>query len=150
MSLIESYAASRSARLIRLGAKPKPKPKFTPIDPVPFYRQMWMWDLVSPSGPLMEPDLPALKVGTIIDEVCRYFLIRKRELLSSRGTLDLTYPRQIGYYLARTLTRAGTHKVGREFDRDHSTVIFGEKKIRRLIKTDWMVAYDIAHLEAKL
>ena len=158
MSLIESYTAERRARLIRLGkipaeAKPAAKPAAKPvrrtgIDPAPFYPQMWMWNLVSTSGG--EPPRSHPPIGKITDIVCHYFLIQREELLSVRMISELVYPRQICYYLTRKHTAASSMRVGQYFCRDHATVLHGEKKIRRLVKEDWTVAYDIAHLEAML
>lgn len=146
MSLIENYAVVRDARLVRLGVRAKPR--FKGVDPAPFYPQMWMWNLVSPNGG--EPSAPTHSLAKITDTVCRYFLIQKRDLLSIRMTSELVYPRQICYFLTRKFTTASSMGVGRFFGRDHATVLHGDKKIRRLIKEDWTVAYDIAHLEAML
>jgi hypothetical protein len=157
MSLIENYAAERHARLVRLGAVPAPvqapvkaapKKRFQSIDPAPFYPQMWMWGLVASGGG--EPSLQRVSLAAITDTVCRYFTVQKCELLSIRMTAELVYPRQICYYLTRKLTTASSMGVGRFFGRDHATVLHGDKKIRRLIREDWLVAYDIAHLEAML
>jgi chromosomal replication initiator protein len=42
-------------------------------------------------------------------------------------------------------------QIARRFgDRDHTTIMYGSNKIARLIREDWTVAYDVAHLEAML
>lgn len=153
MTYAEQLAVERKARLVRLGAerpafKNLPPKKVNGIDPSPFYRQMWMWDLVSPAGEPAQPKV--FKFAAVVDAVCRHFLIARRELLSKRMSADVVYPRQICYWLVWQLTDASSMRIGLYFDRDHATILHGQKKIRRLIREDWRVAYDIAHLEAIL
>lgn len=147
MSLVESHYAERRARLIRLGARPAPKkPKFEAIDPAPFYRQMWMYDLIEPS-----PAKPPPTIIEIRDIVCGYFGVLPIEVESSRRQGALVYPRQIAFYLARTYTPYSYPQIGRRFgDRDHTTIMHGVRRIQERMKSDWMVAYDVAHLEAML
>lgn len=149
MSLIEQYAAERRARLVRLGTVKRPTAKFVPkkivepIDPEPFYPQMWFYDLTNPSESKQPPSVLSIR-----DAVCRYFGVLPIEVESSRRQGAVVYPRQIAFYLARIHTPYSYPQIGRRFgDRDHTTIMHGVRKIQLQMKTDWRVAYDIAHLE---
>ncbi|MBC7461494.1 MAG: chromosomal replication initiator protein DnaA, partial [Thermoleophilia bacterium] len=81
--------------------------------------------------------------------VCEHFSLEREELLSPKRTQDLTLPRQIGMYLSRVLTPAPSTQVALRFNRkDHSTVLYAEKKIDDLIKSDQETHDLIAQLTA--
>jgi hypothetical protein len=157
MSLAAQYHAEHKARLARMGAvapKPaikivskKPKKSIRPIDPAPFYRQMWFYDLVCPRKVEQEP----LTVLHIRDAVCKYFNVSTSDIESSRRQGAIVYPRQIAFFLARSRTDYSYPQIGRRFgNRDHTTIMHGCRRIEERMKADWTVAYDIAHLEEML
>jgi chromosomal replication initiator protein len=80
--------------------------------------------------------------------VCRYFDITRVELEGHRRFGALVYARQIAMYLSANMTERGMVYVGHQFGwRDHTTVVCAVKKIGRLVRLDWKVAYDVARLE---
>lgn len=87
-----------------------------------------------------------------IQRVCgQYFKISKSALLGLDRHKEVAYPRHVAMYLARTLTRRSLPEIGRRFGgRDHTTVMHGIKRITDLIRADWLIAYDVAQLEAQL
>lgn len=157
MSLAAQLHAEHKARLARMGVvAPKPAIKIIsnpvnkpikPINPEPFYRQMWFYDLVRPRKVEQEP----LTVLRIRDAVCKYFNVPANEIESSRRQGAIVYPRQIAFFLARNCTAYSYPQIGRRFgNRDHTTIMHGCRRIEERMKTDWTVAYDVAHLEAML
>lgn len=91
------------------------------------------------------------RIEDVIRAVCKYFSITKIDLISARRTRHITTPRQIGYYLSKTLTKSSLPEIGRRFgNRDHTSAHHGVHKIERLILSDWTIAYDVAHVEAML
>ena len=67
--------------------------------------------------------------------VSNYFKIDKRDLVSSKKSNDITYPRQIAMYLCRTVGQMSFPKIGTDFGgRDHTTVMHAYKKIEKEIK----------------
>jgi chromosomal replication initiator protein len=51
--------------------------------------------------------------------------------------MAIAYPRQIGMFLARRITRMSLEEIGGYLGgRDHSTVLHGVRKITRLAKED--------------
>lgn len=147
MSLVERYHAEHKARLARLGADfvspprfapepvkaapaiPPPRKVIVPINPVPFYRQMWFWNLVN--APLCSEDYrPSVK--RILDVVSRHYGVSVIDLVSARRTAQVVLPRQVAMYLACTLTVLSLPQIGRAIGgRDHTTVLHGRRKIER-------------------
>lgn len=91
-------------------------------------------------------------VAAIQDATARYFGITRDDILSARrGSTEIVHPRQIAYYLCKTLTLRSLPDIGRKFGgRDHTTILHGVRKIEHLIRKDWEVAHDVAHIEATL
>lgn len=78
-----------------------------------------------------------ISIEYIQDSVCKYFNITQKDLQSSQRSNDITYPRQIGMYLCRSLTNESFPKIGDAFGkRDHTTVMHAFKKIEKDIKNN--------------
>ncbi|MRS13234.1 MAG: chromosomal replication initiator protein DnaA [Actinobacteria bacterium] len=81
-----------------------------------------------------ERSIKPISISLIKDEVCRFYGISKNELVGNKRSQSIAYPRQIGMYLSRELTDHSLPKIGSEFGgRDHTTVIYAERKIQRLM-----------------
>jgi len=75
-----------------------------------------------------------IAISAIQREVCRFFSISHSELVGSRRSQQIVYPRQIAMYLSRELTDVSLPKIGDEFGgRDHTTVMHATSKIARLM-----------------
>lgn len=71
----------------------------------------------------------------IQDVVSNYFKIDKKDLVSSKKSNDITYPRQIAMYLCRTVGQMSFPRIGKDFGgKDHTTVMHAYKKIEKEIK----------------
>lgn len=71
-----------------------------------------------------------LQVADILEVVSRHFQIRLSELIGRKRSRSLSYPRQVGMYLARRLTPLSLEEIGGYFGgRDHSTVLHAERTI---------------------
>ena len=67
--------------------------------------------------------------------VAKYFNINKEDLISSKKSNDIAYPRQIAMYLCRSVAQMSFPKIGAEFGgRDHTTVMHAFNKIEKDIK----------------
>ncbi len=72
----------------------------------------------------------------IISQVCKFFSIEEsviRSTLKNKGTNEA---RQVAIYLIRKLTNLSTPEIGKEFGRDHTTVLHAINKIESAIKAD--------------
>ena len=65
------------------------------------------------------------------------FEIKISDLKSKKRSRNISLPRQIAMYLCRTHTKLSLPEIGRQFGgKDHTTVIFANKKISELINKD--------------
>ena len=69
----------------------------------------------------------------IISEVCRFYSIEEQVLRGTLKNKNTAEARQVAMYLCRKLTNLSLPDIGREFGRDHSTVLHGLNKIERLM-----------------
>lgn len=94
-----------------------------------------------------EHSIRPISIQTIQREVCRYFQIPHSELIGSKRSQQIVYPRQIAMYLARELTDMSLPKIGEEFGgRDHTTVMHATKKIQELMSSQREVYNQVQQL----
>jgi chromosomal replication initiator protein len=87
--------------------------------------EMVLKDLVS------ESDTPEISASTIMAVTAEYFSITLDELAGPSRSRVLVAARQIAMYLCRELTDLSLPKIGEKFgNRDHTTVMHAERKIR--------------------
>ena len=72
--------------------------------------------------------------ANIIAEVCSFYSIDESILRSSKQDKITTEARQIAMYLIRTMTQMSFPDIGREFGKDHTTVIYAYNKILKNLK----------------
>ena len=73
-------------------------------------------------------------IATIMAAVADNFEIKISDLKSKKRSRNISIPRQIAMYLCRTHTKLSLPEIGRQFGgKDHTTVIFANKKISSLI-----------------
>jgi chromosomal replication initiator protein len=71
-----------------------------------------------------------ISTATIMAATAEYFDTTVEELRGPGKTRALAQSRQIAMYLCRELTDLSLPKIGQAFGRDHTTVMYAEKKIR--------------------
>ncbi|AEV72430.1 chromosomal replication initiator protein DnaA [Mycolicibacterium rhodesiae NBB3] len=81
-------------------------------------------DLISDAGSMQ------ISTATIMAATAEYFETTVEELRGPGKTRALAQSRQIAMYLCRELTDLSLPKIGQAFGRDHTTVMYAEKKIR--------------------
>ena len=67
--------------------------------------------------------------GLIISQVCKFYSVEEsvlRSTLKNKGTAEA---RQVAIYLIRKLTNLSTTDIGKEFNRDHTTILHSINKI---------------------
>lgn len=81
-----------------------------------------------------DESLRPVSVSTIQREVCRFYNISHAELVGSKRSQAIVYPRQVAMYLSRELTDLSLPMIGKEFGgRDHTTVMHAFAKIQKLM-----------------
>jgi|KBSSwiStaDraftv2_1062776.scaffolds.fasta_scaffold114961_2 chromosomal replication initiator protein len=72
-------------------------------------------------------------IAAIQAAVCAHFRVTHLDLLSRRRGRAISRPRQVGMWLARHTTPLSLPEIGREFQRDHTTVMHAVDRIDREI-----------------
>ena len=72
---------------------------------------------------------PALIIG----EVSRFYSVEEHLLRGRLKSNNIVMPRQIAMYLIREMTHQSYKNIGREFGRDHTTVISSLQKVEALV-----------------
>ena len=70
----------------------------------------------------------------IISQVCKFYSIDEtvlRGTLKNKGTAEA---RQVAVYLIRKLTNLSTPDIGKELNKDHSTIIYSIRKVESMLK----------------
>jgi len=99
----------------------------------------------------IKPDLARFDVHDIQRIVSRHFNVTEESLRGKRRTDTIAFPRQIGMYIARTLTDLSLAEIGAKFGgRDHTTVLHACQKIEALIASDPEVRAVVEELMAQL
>lgn len=92
-----------------------------------------------------------ITIEKILRASARFFGIKQSELISSRLSRSITYPRQIAMYLSRELTHSSFSEIGRAFGKkDHTTVLHACRKIAALLETDPHQAAQIRRLREEI
>ena len=94
----------------------------TPIDKS--LAEIVLRDLIADAGTMQ------ISAAAIMAATAEYFETTIEELRGPGKTRALAQSRQIAMYLCRELTDLSLPKIGQAFGRDHTTVMYAEKKIR--------------------
>lgn len=102
-------------------------------------------DLISPNNP---KDITPELIAEIVSE---HFNITIAEILSTKKSRNIAYPRQITMYLCRKLTDVSLNDIGKKLgNRDHTTVLHGINKIEKELSKDSTLENTIAVLSKKI
>ena len=75
-----------------------------------------------------------IKIEQIITEVARTYNVSEGDILSTRRTADLVKARQVAMYIARETTELPYSAIGEAFGKNHTTVLYTEKKVKDLMR----------------
>jgi chromosomal replication initiator protein len=92
-----------------------------------------------------------IKIEDILRVVSKHFGVSRSDILSQRRHRSIVWPRQIGMYLAKTLTQRSLPEIGRRFGgRDHTTVLHAIRKIDGELKDNGTLRAEIDDLKRLL
>lgn len=129
--------------------EPTPEPEPEPVDDgwvEPQHKPLWFF-----VSAVVRTSTGCPTIQSIQQATCDVYGVRLTNLLSAQRTADIVRPRQVSMYLAKELTCFSLTRIARATgDRDHTTAIHATRKIRRLLKTDEMLAERIAEIKRRL
>ena len=89
--------------------------------------------------------------GDIIEAVANYFKLSTDDLFGSSRSQQIAGARQIAMYLCRELTSLSLPKIGQLFGgRDHTTVMYANKKISELMKERRSIYNQVTELTSRI
>ena len=74
--------------------------------------------------------------GLIISQVCKFYSIDESVLRGTLKNKGTTEARQVAIYLIRKLTNLSLPDIGKEFGRDHSTILYAIRKVEVALKDE--------------
>lgn len=79
---------------------------------------------------ITKQDDESVDATRIIDTVCKFFNVKKEELLARKRTKNIAEARQVAMYLISEMINIPLEAVGNIFGKDHSTVIYAKNKVQ--------------------
>lgn len=87
----------------------------------------------------------------ILKRTCEYYKIRQVDMISPNRQRAIARPRQMAMYLCKRLTQRSLPEIGKKFGgRDHTTILYGVRKIEELMQADSQIAEDAELLRRTL
>lgn len=103
------------------------------------------WFRIVSDGPRSNGTASVVEIQRAV--VFHFPSISLRNLLSKRRFADAVMPRQIAMYICKILTKRSFREIGDAFGgRDHTTAIFGVRKIEGLIRSNAETAQDVGEI----
>ena len=88
-----------------------------------------------------------VKIATVLRIVCRYFAVSQDTLRKHSHKGEYSECRHVFVYLCRKMTLASTPQIGSFLNRDHSTIVYAEHKMKDRFEKDADFRKTIAFLE---
>ncbi len=88
--------------------------------------------------------------ATIMAQVASYFGLTLEDLRGASRSLVLVNARQIAMYLCRELTSMSLPEIGKEFNKDHTTVMHANKKIGQLMAERRAIYNQVTELTGRI
>nr|QOV08926.1 Chromosomal replication initiator protein DnaA [uncultured Actinomycetes bacterium] len=94
---------------------------------------------------------PEITVNTIMEVTATFFGVTMDDLCGNSREKDFVSARQMAMYLCRELTDLSLPKIGQAFgNRDHTTVMHADRKIRTLMAEQRVVFNQVAELTQRI
>lgn len=91
-----------------------------------------------------------IDVSSIIRTVADYYNMTEAQLKSKVRTSQIALARQIAMYLCRSILTTPYQEIGKQFGKDHSTVVSNVSKIQKNMKTNMTLKKAIDDLSTKI
>ena len=92
----------------------------------------------------------AITMGTIQNQVCKAFGIKRKEILSRSRKQKVALARQVAMYLARNYTDLTLQTIARSFNRKHGTVLYAVGQIDQAMRRKGRLHRQITLLQEQL
>ena len=83
-----------------------------------------------------EQEKYSISISQIKKVICKYFKISVEDINSKKKSNNIAWPRQVAMYIASELTTLPVTEIGREFNRDHTTILHAKQKVKEEIENN--------------
>ena len=91
-----------------------------------------------------------ITAGDVLQAVSEHFGVEEKELLGRKRSRQVSVPRQVAMYLMRKDADISLEEIGKELNRDHTTVLHGNRKIEEELETDTTLRSDVMTIRERL
>ena len=91
-----------------------------------------------------------LSLEQILGVVGGYYQVDSNDLLGPRRNKEFVHPRQVAMYLLRHELNFSFPKIGRELNKDHTTVMHGVEKLERELPKNSLLQHELTTLKDHL
>lgn len=77
-----------------------------------------------------------LSAETIIDTVCKYYNVKKKQVLGKSRPKNVVIPRQMAMYIAREELNDSFPALVKYFNKDHSTIVHAYERVQKALKNN--------------
>lgn len=88
----------------------------------------------------------SLTAKKIIDKTCKFYNVSRDDILSKMRKKEINHARQIACYLMKYELKMSFPSIGKEFSRDHTTIMNGVSNIEKGVKFDIQIREEIEAL----
>ncbi len=107
--------------------------------------------VITPAQKVEEARRKMVTPKEIIDAVCNYYSVRHIDIKSSKRSADIALPRQIIMFLLRVDLGIQLASIAKLLGgRDHTTVMHGVDKIKRIVDKDPILSGQIGEIRTQL
>ena len=96
---------------------------------------------------IAKQDEETIDATKIIDIVCKFYNVKKEEILARKRTKQIAEARQIAMYLITEFINIPLESVGNIFGKDHATVIYAKNKVQDDMKKSKKLEVQINDLK---
>lgn len=150
--LIERHKAGRArmaaAAYVPALSPPTPKPKIEPVQgPLVTYARAQEF---REAGIIIRASRGVPNID-ILRAVAKHYGLTVANIVGPRRYGEMTFARWIAVYLIRHFhPRKSTPEIGRMFNRDHTSIISGMKRLKKLMAYDATIAAEVDAIRASI
>ncbi len=83
-----------------------------------------------------EQEKYSISINQIKKVVCKFYKLNIEDMNSKKKSNNIAWPRQVAMYIASELTTLPVTEIGREFNRDHTTILHAKQKVKEEIENN--------------
>jgi chromosomal replication initiator protein len=106
-------------------------------------------EIVESLEPISQPAKRHVSPKQVVDKVAKYYNLTSKDLFGASRLKEIKNARNIAIYLLRE-DGLSTPQLGREFHKDHSTILHSLKVMTKKIKEDFNLREQINEIRSKL